>query len=354
MKSNLMQIVQVAYDIWKTNIKIDDYKKARGYVIQMSHNLNHALDGMSTDLKEMIEPMQEDEDGNSSLLLDPNSLKDDLAEEQKDIYQSLIGCHNFFKYLRNRFASFTLDVPGKENKDKKSKLSAETKYKLSHKVMIDEFNKQVLFKKHITWVADEDDSKSDEDDSKSYDMELIPRSPFGDVTYEVYYDILYMFLENYIRNVVEHNTIISNDEPIRCYLEIKRVTHHRKKLSISIWEYSIKNILPKEFLKKHKGLEDNIKERVDSRPFHIDLIGTSAMVCLANSLHERGSEIEVNPVFVVPGRGDTSTRHKVKYDENKNYYYEDNNQKKGLVPCKSTNGDEGYRLSMEYQFKMDI
>ena len=331
IKERLIRIVQVAYDIWKTNMKIDDYQKVKRYIIQMSYNLYDALTGMSENLEKTIGPM--DGKRQSSRLLDPKSLNDNSTKEQK----LLLGYYNFFKYLKNRFKSFTLDVPGKGNKEKKSKLS--------YKVMIDEFNKQVLFKKYITWAAKKNDSKS-------YDVKLIYSE---DANQEVYYDILYMFLENYIRNVVKHsNEIISNNEPIRCYLEIQEVSNHRKKLCVSIWEDSIKNILPKEFFKEHEELEDNIKERVGSRPFLIDRKGTSAMVCLADSLCETGSEIEVHPVFVVPGKGDTSTRHKVECDEG-SYYYEDNNKKKKrIVPCKSTNGDDGYRLSMEYQFKMDI
>ena len=354
IKERLIQIVQMAYNIWKTNMNIDDYKKARGYIMQMSHNLNHALDGMSANLKRMIEPMQNDHEADeeeySSPLLDPNSLNDHSTEKQK----LLLGCHNFLQYLKNRFASFTLDVPGKENKDREDELSAKVRNTLSHRVMVDEFNKQILFKKYITWAAKKNDSKF-------YDVKLISSSPFENVDYEVCYDILYMFLENYIRNVVKHSTIILNGEPIRCYLEIQRDKHHRGKLYISIWEDSIKNILPKEFCEKHKELEDNIKERVDSRPFLIDPKATSAMVCMANSLCETASEIKVNPVFVVPGEeipGEekTSTRHEVEYDENKKgYYYKDKNKKEQrIVPCKSTNGDDGYRLSMEYKFKMDI
>ena len=335
MKERLMRIIQMAYDIWKTNIRIDDYQKARGYIIQMSHNLYHALTGMSENLEKTVGPMEGER--HSSPLLDPDSLNDNSTEEQK----LLLGSHNFLLYLRDRFESFTLKVPGK---GKKSPI----------KIMIDEFNKQVLFKKYITWVAD---------DSKTYDVELV-LSPFSkDAEYKVCYDILYMFLENYIRNVVKHSDdkIVSNDEPIRCNLEITTDDDDIHKYCISIWEDSIKNIPPKEFLKKCQELEDIIEERYNSRPFKIDRKGTSAMVCLVDSLCERVSKIEVNPVFVVPGEeisGEekTSTRHEVEYDENKKgYYYKDKNKKEQrIVPCKSTNGDEGYRLSMEYRFKMDI
>ena len=334
MNDKLTRIMQVAYDIWKTNKYQDSVRKADGYISQMSHNLNHALDGIRMELEETISPKLEDkkQGSDSSLCLDPTKLKKDLKE--KDRLESLIGHHNFYMYLKDRFEGF---------KDLKSKDPGTDLIK-PFKAMVKDFNRQILFKKYITWATKDNDSKP-------YDVKLIDIIS-NELDIKVRYDILYMILENYIRNVPKHNILVKSEVNLmRCYLKIARCIDSRDKLDVSIWEDSRKEISPCEFYKSYKKLEKIYGEKVSARPFIIEKGGgTNAIVCLVDSLNKRypveKPHLEIKPVFV---EEDGRERHEILHDpDRENYFYMSENERTELSENAS------YRFSIEYNFKMDI
>ena len=303
-KENLTQRFLRVFEIAISEWQEDKYKNAtniaKGCIEQMSHNLHHALEGIMADLETLFD----DENRNTPA-------------------QFIIrGSHKFSEYLHDRFEAFREfgDLPGENDSEPIDD-------------SIDDFKKQKFFLKHITRATE----------SSVEQVKIIPHIK-GYEELEVPYQPLYMFLENYIRNVAKHQAIISST--LTCHIEISGIENSEYRMCI--WEYSAKKLEIDEFYQQWEHLNSKHQEVQDNPPFGPGIKrGISAMEWLLKGLaYSRNTRLEVSPVVVL-GSGEQCIRHKVEKDDRGGYYYMDEENKRI-----SLHRNNNQRFSMEYSFNI--
>ena len=359
IKDRQIQVFESIIIQWKDGKYTEKIRRMEGYIEQMSHNLSHVFEGGQVKIKKSLSA------DNAGLVINPQEY-----ESPEDSF--LANCYNFLEYLRSRmkfFVDLEITLKGMRNRDK-------DKRKISE--VIDHFKYQEIISKYLTYGAPIDYN------GKTVEIKDVQINLLGDKkTYAnlaVCYEPLYMFLENYIRNVAKHQGVI--EETMDVYIEIKDSDNSDKDVIVSLWEHSEKQSVVKwmlqnnwdyskisqktglseteindlkeekdtalklmEFYRQWKNLSDGHKKIKKGQPFVDGGRGISVMECLVNGLvSSENAHLRVKPVLVVPSDEEQSIRYEIR-EENGKYYR--------VIDDKEVFNDQTNRFSMEYQFEME-
>ena len=280
LTQRFLRVFDIAIREWQEDKYENSINVVSGCIEQMSCNLYPAVEGIQQELKDLISD----------------------KDNEKDYQATIEGSHIFFQYLGNRLRAFE-----RLRKEESGEIIAPGENKTPESIteIIADFNKQKFLRKYIIQAT------------KSKAVKKVEIIPHINEEYKVLREPLYMFLENYTRNVAKHQTVIS--PKITCHIEISCIENSEYRMCI--WEDSEKKPEVEEFYKDWENLNDYHQKVQNNPPFGPKikkLRGISAMEWLLKVLvSSRDTRLEVSPV-VVSGNGEI--RYKVKKDKCGCYY----------------------------------